>query len=545
MSARKSVFISHSSKDFAIADDLRERLEAKGVSCWIAPRDIPPGTAYYAQISPAVEQCSALFLLLSQAANKSGMVAREVHAALEAQKPIIPLRIRNVRPDHELKYLTSPLQWVDVFESPLADRVSYFVSIVHAIEAGSAYPPPATPRRTVAARAERLLEQVLRHKLLAATASVLLLAGLGTAGIILQQSTRATVVVAAQQMQSSAADLARTGEGMRRGLANAKQETSENPRKELANLGVPWSPERFLEAVTTGDLDTVRLFLAGGMAPDVPYQGCSVIWYAIARGMPRAREQMDLFVERHFDVNAERSCQPSASSQYSGTAMDAAITYGNDAVVEALLAHGARVTSAQVAKMAGLDTPFARKYAPLLRNRLANPPGRAAMSPMQVLQARGIPADASGVASAVEAKDMEALQLFRGLGIAPDHAQIFAALNRISGDETAFTEALRATRTMGFDLNRPGWTDIYRDGLGETLLTLVVRSREDGATRTLLAEGAKVTPAVLEALQFPYGTGTTRELNPSYPSRWRAELTRLAKAPGACNATTQGCAPNR
>ncbi|MBV8722991.1 MAG: toll/interleukin-1 receptor domain-containing protein, partial [Candidatus Eremiobacteraeota bacterium] len=34
------VFISHSSKDREIADAICRHLEAMGVSCWIAPRDI-------------------------------------------------------------------------------------------------------------------------------------------------------------------------------------------------------------------------------------------------------------------------------------------------------------------------------------------------------------------------------------------------------------------------------------------------------------------------------------------------------------------------
>jgi len=40
----KSVFISHSSKDKAIADVIVYSLEQEGISVWIAPRDIPDGT---------------------------------------------------------------------------------------------------------------------------------------------------------------------------------------------------------------------------------------------------------------------------------------------------------------------------------------------------------------------------------------------------------------------------------------------------------------------------------------------------------------------
>jgi hypothetical protein len=50
-------------------------------------------------------------------------------------------------------------------------------------------------------------------------------------------------------------------------LETTKKETSDDPRKELANLGVAWTADNFLEAVKTGDMRTLRLFVAGGMSP--------------------------------------------------------------------------------------------------------------------------------------------------------------------------------------------------------------------------------------------------------------------------------------
>jgi len=41
----------------------------------------------------------------------------------------------------------------------------------------------------------------------------------------------------------------------------AKRETSEDPRKELANRGIPWSNERFREALRSEDVETISLFL--------------------------------------------------------------------------------------------------------------------------------------------------------------------------------------------------------------------------------------------------------------------------------------------
>jgi len=38
----RDIFISHSSADCAAAEQICAYLEATGLSCWIAPRDIPP-----------------------------------------------------------------------------------------------------------------------------------------------------------------------------------------------------------------------------------------------------------------------------------------------------------------------------------------------------------------------------------------------------------------------------------------------------------------------------------------------------------------------
>lgn len=47
--------------------------------------------------------------------------------------------------------------------------------------------------------------------------------------------------------------------------AASKRETSDNPRKELANRGVTWDYQSFLQAIRYGDEETAILFIEGGM----------------------------------------------------------------------------------------------------------------------------------------------------------------------------------------------------------------------------------------------------------------------------------------
>jgi predicted ATPase len=113
-----TVFISYSTKDADVAQDLCERLEAAGVTCWIAPRDIKPGQDWSASIPPAVDASKAMVLILSSNANASRQIAREVHLAHNAGASIVPFRIEEVKPEGALRYLLSGIHYINSFVEP-------------------------------------------------------------------------------------------------------------------------------------------------------------------------------------------------------------------------------------------------------------------------------------------------------------------------------------------------------------------------------------------------------------------------------------------
>ena len=109
----KSVFISHSSKDKAIADVIVYSLEQEGISVWIAPRDIPGGSNYGASIAKGLKECEVLVLVFSKTSNESDAVFREVQIAFEQKKAIIPFRIDDVQVSNDLSFYLSGLHWID------------------------------------------------------------------------------------------------------------------------------------------------------------------------------------------------------------------------------------------------------------------------------------------------------------------------------------------------------------------------------------------------------------------------------------------------
>ena len=109
------VFVSYASPDLEPAERVRDDLEADGIPCWMAPRDVPAGGDYAEAITSAIEGCRAVLLLLSPAANASDHIEREADLAVSQKRPILPVRLEDVKPDGALGYLLANAQWVDAF----------------------------------------------------------------------------------------------------------------------------------------------------------------------------------------------------------------------------------------------------------------------------------------------------------------------------------------------------------------------------------------------------------------------------------------------
>ena len=59
------VFISYASHDAAVANAVVEILERHGITCWIAPRDVVPGSLYADEIVGAINDAKVVVLVLS------------------------------------------------------------------------------------------------------------------------------------------------------------------------------------------------------------------------------------------------------------------------------------------------------------------------------------------------------------------------------------------------------------------------------------------------------------------------------------------------
>jgi non-specific serine/threonine protein kinase len=86
----------------------------------MAPDDIAGHESWPRQIVGAITRSSVMIVLLSTEALDSEHVGREVNLAMEQGKPVLPVRISDVKMTGTLAYLLSLLQWIDAFPLPLA-----------------------------------------------------------------------------------------------------------------------------------------------------------------------------------------------------------------------------------------------------------------------------------------------------------------------------------------------------------------------------------------------------------------------------------------
>src|SRR5580700_4984412 len=92
------VFISHARKDKGIADAICEKLEFAQIRCWIAERDISAGDDWTEATRNAIESSRVMVLVLSENANASAHIEREIAHAFYTRRIIVPFRVADTLP---------------------------------------------------------------------------------------------------------------------------------------------------------------------------------------------------------------------------------------------------------------------------------------------------------------------------------------------------------------------------------------------------------------------------------------------------------------
>ena len=114
----KYVFISYKVEEYDQAKAVKEHLEENGIPCWMAPMSIRGGLSYAQEIPPAIQRSSVFLLILSEKAQASKWVPREVDQAINCGKTIMPYMLENCPLRNDFSFYLTNVQRYEAFRDP-------------------------------------------------------------------------------------------------------------------------------------------------------------------------------------------------------------------------------------------------------------------------------------------------------------------------------------------------------------------------------------------------------------------------------------------
>lgn len=198
------IFISYRRADIAWAKLLHDQLKAEGVEAWYDAQ-IGAGQDWRVTTANALEASRIFVLLFTANAAMSSDIAKELAAAVQEKKLIVPVRLENVQPKGAFLYELASRNWINAYEDTEAKLEELARGLAQLVRTGtrddSVLPfegargakstPPARKRKTIPA-------------LIAGAALVVALA----AGGLFWQHTRQTASPAQTQAQAQPSRIA-------------------------------------------------------------------------------------------------------------------------------------------------------------------------------------------------------------------------------------------------------------------------------------------------------------------------------------------------
>lgn len=146
----KYVFISYKVEEFDQALAVKNHLEANYIPCWMAPMSIRGGQSYAQEIPPAIHNSSAFVLILSQKAQESKWVPRELDQAINSEKVVLPYVVENCPLRSDFSFYLTNVQRYDAFREPDA-ALERMTADIQRLLGITPPPPPEEPEPEVPA----------------------------------------------------------------------------------------------------------------------------------------------------------------------------------------------------------------------------------------------------------------------------------------------------------------------------------------------------------------------------------------------------------
>ena len=130
----KDIFVSHSKEDKSIAKKLVSKLESSGVGCYVYSRDKNSGSE-----KELISSSSIFILILSEYAQQSQDLIRQLKIAVENNCHIIPFKAGKTDTGLSTQYLLHSLEWVDALEDGFDEAFEILLEIIEEMNEGLPY----------------------------------------------------------------------------------------------------------------------------------------------------------------------------------------------------------------------------------------------------------------------------------------------------------------------------------------------------------------------------------------------------------------------
>lgn len=122
------IFISYSSFDSLIIDEIIAKLTKKNVNVWRDVNNIRGGDSFIKEIPAAIKNSQVVLLLLTPEAEESKWVEREIITAIDEGKEIIPYKIGNYDSTTSIKFMLGNVQVIKNRTVPLDELVNILIN---------------------------------------------------------------------------------------------------------------------------------------------------------------------------------------------------------------------------------------------------------------------------------------------------------------------------------------------------------------------------------------------------------------------------------
>ena len=154
----KYVFLSYSSANAEDAEALKALMEKGGISVWMAPHEISFGESFADIIPPAIEKCACFVLLITEEAQQSAWVPKELDHAIRFQKPIVPVWRKEVPLNNAFQFSLIDCQILTMQDLDISNpQAPKFLTAVKSAMAGKLRKTRAKARRTPAVKRSKAL----------------------------------------------------------------------------------------------------------------------------------------------------------------------------------------------------------------------------------------------------------------------------------------------------------------------------------------------------------------------------------------------------